>query len=66
MTYEEPEIVNSRAEEDPIIIEAIFNIQMAIQHIARIWEATGNMDLADAQADLEQAVRWLRGEEKPE
>lgn len=51
--------------EDPAIVEAIINIQQAIREIARIWEYTQSEDLANAQADLEQAVRFLRGEEGP-
>lgn len=66
MTYEEPEVVNDRVEEDPVMIEAILNIQMAVGKIARIWEVTRSHDLADAQADLEQALRFLRGQEEPE
>lgn len=51
--------------DDPAIAEAIINIQMSISTIARIWEYTQNEDLADAQANLEQALRFLRGEEEP-
>lgn len=50
---------------DPATREAIINIQMAIKRIALVWESTGHDDLPDAQADLEQAVRFLTGEEVP-
>lgn len=66
-----PEVVNDRAEEDPQIIEAILNIQSAIRVIAPLWEDMKRYghgsadDLAGAQADLEQAVRWLMGTEEP-
>lgn len=46
--------------------EAITNIQIAIGRIARVWEWTKNEELADAQAELEQAVRFLTGKEIPE
>jgi hypothetical protein len=62
---EVPEIVNSRLSEDPTIIQAVLNMQEAITRIARIWEYTANEELADAQANLEQAVRWLTGKEEP-
>lgn len=52
--------------EDPAIVEAIINIKTAVGRIAVVWESTQNDELADAQAELEQAVRWLRGEEVPE
>ncbi len=51
--------------------EAIVNIKSAIRVIAPLWESmvqfghSGADDLAGAQADLEQAVRFLRGEEEP-
>lgn len=57
--------------QDPAIVEAVVNIQQAIRVIAPLWEdmqrfAYGRPDdLAGAQADLEQAVRFLRGEEEP-
>lgn len=44
---------------------AIANIRVAIDRIAMVWESTEHEDLADAQADLEQAVRYLTGEEEP-
>lgn len=57
--YEDPSV-------DPEIEEAIINIEMAIKRIAVIWEVTHSHDLAEAQADLEQAVRFLKGEESAE
>lgn len=66
MRRDEPEVVNDRVEEDPVMIEAITNIQMAIGKIARIWEVTRSHDLAEAQADLEQALRFLTRPEEPE
>lgn len=51
--------------------EAIHNIKQAIRVIAPVWESmhrlghTGADDVAGAQADLEQAVRFLTGEEEP-
>lgn len=52
--------------DDPAIVEAVINIKQAIRSIALIWERTRSEDLANAQADLEQAVRWLEGKEEPE
>jgi hypothetical protein len=57
--------------EDPAIVEAIINIQLAIRVIAPLWESmqqfghSGADDVADAQANLEQAIRFLKGEEEP-
>jgi hypothetical protein len=57
--------------DDPAIVEAIINIKQAIRVIAPIWEDmtrfghSGADDVAGAQADLEQAVRFLNGEETP-
>ena len=51
--------------QDPAIMDAVLNIQVAITRIARIWEFTQNEELADAQAELEQAVRFLLGKEEP-
>ncbi len=51
--------------------EAINNIRQAIRVIAPIWESMSRFghsqanDMAGAQADLEQAIRFLTGEEKP-
>jgi hypothetical protein len=51
--------------------EAIINIKSAIRVIAPIWEWANRRkwsmadDLAGAQADLEQAIRFLTGEEEP-
>lgn len=45
--------------------EAVLNIQMAIKNIALVWETTRSEVLAEAQADLEQAVRYLTGQEMP-
>ena len=59
------------ASKDPAITEAIINIKSAIRVIAPTWEwAVQNRmgladDLAGAQSDLEQAVRFLIGEEEP-
>jgi hypothetical protein len=53
------------------IVDAILNIRQAIRVIAPLWEDMQRFghgsadDLAGAQADLEQAVRFLRGEEVP-
>lgn len=52
--------------EDPVIVEAIINIQTAIRHIAPLLGTTAETPaLNEAVADLEQAVRWLKGEEVP-
>lgn len=57
--------------QDPGVEEAILNIKQAIRVIAPIWEDmnrfghSGADDVAGAQADLEQAVRFLTGEETP-
>lgn len=45
--------------------EAVLNIQVALSRIARSWQFTGNEELAEAQAELEQALRFLREEEAP-
>ncbi len=51
---------------DPAIVEAILNIQMAITRIGPMlgttWETP---ELNEAMVELEQAVRWLKGEEQP-
>lgn len=62
MTREEPEIVNSHWEEDPVILGAILEIQSAITKIAPIVKVGVNLELEDALSELEQAVRWLKGE----
>jgi hypothetical protein len=52
-------------------MEAINNIKQALRVIAPVWESmarfghSGAADVAGAQADLEQAVRFLTGEEEP-
>lgn len=52
-------------------LEAINNIRQAIRVIAPIWESMHRFghsqadDVAGAQADLEQAIRFLTGEEQP-
>ena len=66
-TREEPAIVNNRWEEDTVILGAILDIQSAIQRIAPFARATGyqpgiSQELSAAVAELEQAVRWLKGE----
>ena len=67
-------LLTSRYEDvtvDPAVEEAILNIQQAIRVIAPIWESMSRFghsqadDVAGAQADLEQAIRWLKGEEEP-
>ncbi len=64
---EEPEVVNSRWEEDPVILGAILNIQQAIWTISPLVGTTHQTpELNNAMADLEQAVRWLKGEEEPD
>jgi len=51
--------------------EALANIRQALPIIARTWESMSKFghseadDMAGAQADLEQAVRFLTGEEQP-
>jgi hypothetical protein len=57
-------------QEDPVVVEAILNIQMAIHHIVPFANQTGwlpgqHEELNAAVADLEQAVRFLKGEEDP-
>lgn len=62
--YEDPSV-------DPAVEEAIINIRQVIRYLALLWEWAVKRedpmadDLASAQADLEQAVRFLRGEEEP-
>jgi hypothetical protein len=62
--YEDPD-------EAAAVIEAIVNIKQAIRVIAPLWDDMQRFghgsadDLAGAQADLEQAVRFLSGEETP-
>ena len=57
--------------EDPAIVESIINIKQAIRVIAPIWEDmsryghSGADDVAGALSDLQQAVRFLKGEEEP-
>jgi hypothetical protein len=58
--------------EDIVREEAILNIKQAIRVIAPLWEDMQRFGLplsadalAGAQADLEQAVRFLTGEEEP-
>jgi hypothetical protein len=58
-------LLDTEPEEMGVIAHAVANIQMAVMKIATVWESTGHEDLADAQADLEQAVRYLTGEEEP-
>lgn len=58
---------------DPAVEEAILNIQHVIRRMALCIQSTRVAfpfsglpeELSDAQADLEQAVRWLEGEEVP-
>lgn len=56
---------------DPAVEEAILNIKQAIRTISYTWEwaITQGFSIADdvagAQADLEQAVRFLTGKEDP-
>ena len=57
---DEPEVVNNRWEEDPVILGAILDIQSAIRRISKFGS---NRDIADAVAELEQAVNWLKGKE---
>jgi hypothetical protein len=59
--------------QDPGVEEAILNIQTAIRRVAACIESTRRAfpfsglpeELSDAQAELEQAVRFLTGEETP-
>lgn len=57
---------------DEAVVEAVVNIRSAIRVIAPLWEDMQRFghgsadDLAGAQADLEQAVRFLLGEESPD
>ena len=54
----------------PAITEAIVNIRSAIRVIAPLWESMHKFghsqadDMAGAQAELEQAIRFLRNEEE--
>lgn len=56
---------------DPAITEAVINIKQAIRAVALAWNRAAmngdpvSHDLAGAQADLEQAVRFLEGTEEP-
>lgn len=52
--------------EDPVVIEAILNIKASIRNIALMAEWTANPLLSEALDDLEQALRYLEGKEKPE
>lgn len=59
-------------DDDPKIVEAILNINAAIRRIAPIHEGLPNrnylgfkLELNEALADLEQAVRYLEGKEEP-
>lgn len=54
--YEDPSV-------NPEVEEAILNIQTAIKRIEVVWETTQHGELAEAWAGLEQAVRYLKGEE---
>lgn len=45
--------------------EAINNMRMAIERLYRVWEETQSEEVNEAIADLEQAVRFLTGEEIP-
>ena len=57
--------------DDEARVEAITNIRQAIRVIAPLWEDmkrfghSGADDVAGAQSDLEQAIRFLTGEEEP-
>lgn len=57
--------------DEDAIAEAIANIRQALPVVARIWASMAQFghseadDMAGAQADLEQAVRFLTGEEEP-
>lgn len=67
MSRDVPEVVNAHWEEDPVILGAILDIQSAIRRIAPFARATGyqpgiSQELNAAVAELEQAVRWLKGE----
>lgn len=59
-------------EEDDVILGAILNIQQAIYFIAPVCDDmrrfghSGADDMSGALAELEQAVRWLKGEERPD
>lgn len=56
---------------DDVREQAIINIKQAIRVVAPIWEDmsrfghSGADDVAGAVSDLEQAVRFLTGEEEP-
>lgn len=57
--------------EQDTIDEAVVNIKQAIRVIAPAWEYAERNglgladDLAGAQSDLEQAIRFLTGKEQP-
>ena len=57
-------LIQDQNEFDPIR-QAILNIQMAEGRVMRVWEWTQNEELNEAIADLQQAVRFLTGEETP-
>lgn len=50
---------------DPAVEEAIMNLEMANLKLAQLWETLQSPTIEDARADIEQAIRWLRGEEEP-
>lgn len=55
--YEDPSL-------DPEIEEAILNIKQVLRWLYVMWEANQRDDnISGAISDLEQAVRYLRGEE---
>lgn len=48
-----------------LVEEAISNLEMANLKLAQLWETLQSTTIEDARADIEQAIRWLRGEEEP-
>lgn len=55
-------------EEDPEFDpkrQAILNVQTAEKRVMRVWEHSQNDELNEAIAELQQAVRFLTGEEVP-
>jgi hypothetical protein len=59
MDYRDPDKVAVLVE------ESIANLEMANLKLAQLWETLQSPTIEDARADIEQAIRWLRGEEEP-
>ena len=58
ITYEDDDEWDPKA-------QAILNIQTAEKRVMRVWEHSQNDELNEAIAELQQAVRFLEGEEEP-